>query len=179
MKTVLTKETLINSVLRPIGTVIDEIAEPGEIESLLFVNRARIIPDDGKEPPEDEQVEEDEDAELDIVDPDDVIDQIGDDTEEDFDDSDEDEDPEEPLPVDEQDIIDNEASQSAEIDLDELAEAIEKAGLPSNIFDALVDAEINSLSKLSGKLKEPDYKFSSIQGIGPKTEAKIREAFPV
>lgn len=163
MKHVLTKETLIDRVLRPIGTIIDGIATPGEIESLLFVGRARRVPDpktddadDSKDDPEPTEPEETEPEETELE-------------------ASEELEPEQTELQQEQ--IDEVEGEADEPEASDLESWVRGQGLPANVFDSLYDAGIRSMEQLGEKLAQDGYRLSSVNGIGPKTEARIREAF--
>lgn len=159
MATILTKDTLINGTLYKRGAKIDGIATKGEIESLLYMGRARTS--EAKPAPVDDPEPEPElEAEpVDEPEPEPVLVDVEDEDEE---------------------ALEEILAEESEIkEFDELETAIDAAGLPSNVFDALYEADIRSVDALKAKLAEPGYKLSTVKGIGSKTEERIREAFHV
>lgn len=139
---ILTADTLINGIMRRRGEDISNVATGGEIESLLYMQRARKTagrpdPDPEPKPPELDP----EPPELD---------------------------PEPP-----------ELEQTTEAELEEF-EALEKwvdsIGLPRNVFEALYESGVRSLDLLRVEARREGYRLSSIKGIGPKSEERIREA---
>jgi fused signal recognition particle receptor len=58
----------------------------------------------------------------------------------------------------------------------ELQKFVDDADLPKNVFEALVEAGIETLADLVEKANQDDYRFAVIKGIGKKTEEMIREA---
>lgn len=124
---ILTADTLINGIMRRRGEDISNVATGGEIESLLYMNRARKTagrpdPDPEPKPPE--------------LDP-------------------------KPPELEE---------------FEALEKWVDSIGLPQNVFEALYESGVRSLDLLRTEARREGYRLSSIKGIGPKSEERIREA---
>lgn len=149
MSVVLCKPTLIDCVERPVGAVIDKIATPGEIESLLRTGRAKRTAKPKAEP----NPEPDPEPEAGEERAGNAEDGNG-----------------EPSP------ILTPGSDATTGDTNELAELLDELEFPANVFDALAAAGITDLAKLVEALNRENYSLSEIKGIGKKTEAKLRAA---
>lgn len=148
MSFVLTKETLIDSKVRKVGTVIDDIATPGEIESLLRTQRAkRTSESKPKDAPSAEKRMEPF--------PDEAL----------------------PTDIEPGTIVETPEGEQGEVADEDIAHYIDAIGLPANVAKALRKDGIKTVFNLVERISREGYELSSIKGIGAKSEAIIRDSF--